>query len=87
MLAPMEFEPAFSRLVVQVAVSWMPGVSATDVHPAIGVAVPPFSEVVKLTVPAGIVPLFGVTVAVKVTALFSGDVPIPEAGRTSAGVA
>jgi hypothetical protein len=86
MLAPIEFEPAFSAVVVQVAVRGVPGVRETLVHPAIGVVVP-FNVVVKLTLPLGMTPLFGVTVAVKVTDPFSGDVPVPEPVRTTVGVA
>ena len=86
MLAPIEFEPAFRAVVVQVAVRGAPGVSETLVHPAIGVVVP-FNVVVKLTLPLGITPLFGVTVAVKVTEPFSGDVPVPDPVRTTTGVA
>jgi len=87
MLAPIEFAPAFSRLVVQDADRTPPTlVRATFVHVAMGVVVL-FNVVVKLTAPVGIIPLFGVTVAVKVTEPFSAEVPVPEAVRTRAGFA
>src|SRR6185312_10050479 len=82
MLAPTEFEPAFNAVVVQVAV---PPDSETALHPEI-VVVLPFRVVVKATLPVGVMPLFGVTVAVKVTEPFKAEVPVPEAERVTDGV-
>src|SRR5665213_446603 len=88
MLATMEFAPAFSKVVVQVAVR----APATFCSPtpvqlaAMGKVEPPGSIMVKLTPPTGVIPLFGVTVVVKVTEPFSGDVPVTEDVVVSTGV-
>src|SRR5665213_1826029 len=84
MLELMVFEPANRPLVTQVAVKLAPDTRETAPQPAIGVVVPP-SVVAKLTVPAGTMPAFGVTVAVNVTAPSTVD-EAPEVVRTTTGV-
>jgi lipoprotein signal peptidase len=71
--ALMEFVPTGRRLVVQVAVKVAAFTRVTFAQPAI--AVPALGRlVVKLTVPDGITPAWGVMVAVIVTAAFNAGV-------------
>jgi hypothetical protein len=78
MLALTVLEPACSALVVQVAA---PPTSATDVQSAIGL-VDPFSVVVKVTAPVGVMPVDGVIVAVKVTGALTVEDELEEERAT-----
>ena len=69
-------------MVVQVALRTPPervkGTPVAPPHAEIGVAEPPFGVEVNTTLPVGVIPLFGVAVAVKVTGAFRAVVPLPE---------
>src|SRR5665213_3508071 len=76
-LALMAFPPACRAAVLQVAVRLTgeaPATSGTAGQAAIGVVMP-FSVVVKLSVPVGTTPAFGVTVAVIVARPFTVTTP------------
>jgi hypothetical protein len=72
MLAVTELDPIPSALVVQLALN---PESGTEVQPAMALFVP-FSVVLKLTLPVGVMPLDGVAAAIKVTGLFTVDEPL-----------
>ena len=69
-VAPMEYVPGSSALVIHVAA---PAVTVTAPQPAMVLLAPPLGVAVKVTLPVGTMPLLGVTVAVKVTGMFTVD--------------
>ena len=89
MVALIEFEPACRAVVVQVAVNVAGGPATltgeTEVQPVIAVVVP-LNVLLKVTLPVGVMPVFGVIWTVKAAESFTFDEPVLPAVNVKVGV-